>query len=70
MKILHGNIAETSATLKWNSNPPTACHVVVALAMSRDVKANFWTPRTIDQVPASIKLVQSAIFLTYIFYRS
>lgn len=53
MKILHGNIDETSESLQYNSNPPSACHVVVALAMSRDVKADFWTPRTIDQVPAS-----------------
>lgn len=66
MKILHGNIEETSESLKWNSNPPTACHVVAALAMSRDVKTNFWTPRTIDQVPTSLALLNDHhVYLLY-----
>lgn len=53
MKILHGNMAETSPALQWHKNPPTACHALAALATSREINAEYWTPRIIDQVDIS-----------------
>lgn len=50
MRLLHGNMSETCEVLKYNMNPPTACHAVVAMAVSRETNSEFWTPRVIDQI--------------------
>lgn len=50
MRLLHGNMCETCQTLKYHINPPTACHAVAAMAMSRELNSEFWTPRVLDQI--------------------
>lgn len=50
MRLLHGNMSETCPSLKYHTNPPTACHAVAAMAMSREMNSEFWTPRVLDQI--------------------
>lgn len=54
MKLLNGNMSETCPALKWHMNPPTACHAIAALATSKEINAEYWTPRVVDQVKHNI----------------